>query len=287
MSFCKPIDVRSLREFECEIEGFGERLKNDGWPKAEVVFRGLADGLRMTTTFERAISNWDVGDGVDKPLIESRLIRDFRRGYRGPDAERVLNDTCYCSALMQHHGAPTRMLDWTYSPYIAAQFALDKRRPRSKNSDRTCGVVWCLNAHWLSRAAREIVGHLAPSRWNETRSDKWFRRLFLSSPPPKGFVLTANPFNLNERLRVQQGVFLCQGNVSRSFISNLRNTTGYKRNLRLIRLSLDGDQLQGFGQSLWRMNVSSASLFPGLDGYAKSLAENPMMFSMNGSSQSS
>jgi hypothetical protein len=40
-------------------------------------------------------------------------------------------------ALMQHHGAPTRLIDFTWSPYVAAFFALERTL--------TDGVVWAMN----------------------------------------------------------------------------------------------------------------------------------------------
>jgi len=41
---------------------------------------------------------------------------------------------------MQHHGAPTRLLDFTYSFYIAAYFALEE-------SEKDC-AIWALNMKW-------------------------------------------------------------------------------------------------------------------------------------------
>jgi hypothetical protein len=40
--------------------------------------------------------------------------------------------------LMQHYKAPTRLLDWSYSPYLAAYFACSS----NPNID---GAIWALN----------------------------------------------------------------------------------------------------------------------------------------------
>jgi hypothetical protein len=43
-------------------------------------------------------------------------------------------------AVAQHHGLPTRLLDWTYSPYVALHFATANLSNYDKDA-----AIWCVN----------------------------------------------------------------------------------------------------------------------------------------------
>jgi hypothetical protein len=110
----------------------------------------------LSSPLERALKSW--GLGLDQAAnIEWQTIRDFRRKYQGRDRTEVCSDTLYCLASMQHHRAPTRLVDWTYSPYVAARFAVEAG---SRN-----GAVYFLDYRWCEEAACSVVErHLLTQR---------------------------------------------------------------------------------------------------------------------------
>jgi hypothetical protein len=55
---------------------------------------------------------------------------------------------------MQHHGAPTRLLDCTYSPFIAAQNAVKDGVQTDKDGNPLCHVVWCFRATEVIREGK-------------------------------------------------------------------------------------------------------------------------------------
>lgn len=63
------------------------------------------------------------------------------------------NDLLGWFSLMQHYGAPTRLTDWTVSPFVACYFALEKADEGSDNA-----ALWMLNAD----ACRSVIGTSFP-----------------------------------------------------------------------------------------------------------------------------
>ena len=72
------------------------------------------------------------------PEQEGRILRIFKRKAHQYLAQPpAYGDDFQWLALMQHHGAPTRLLDFTWSPYVAAFFALERAIGEA--------AVWALN----------------------------------------------------------------------------------------------------------------------------------------------
>ena len=99
-----------------------------------------------------------------------------------------------------------------------------------------------------------------------------FRALFVDRRPAIRFVGTATPLILNHRLSVQQGVFLCPGDVTLSWSENLSALAGRRQRPKVRRYLMGRDTMEEAFTALASMNVTARTLLPGIDGYAKSIA---------------
>jgi hypothetical protein len=235
----------------------------------EWIYRGQPEDYDLTTSLERRLNAWGI-DLSNARDIEHQIIRECRRTYRGDEQSHINEDTLYCMALMQHHGAPTRLLDWSYSPFVAAKFAIDQ------GYEKRSPVVWCISASWITTQVRKIQPDIVKRAPDADRNDTTFREFYLRPQNSKLFANAENALHLNERLRIQQGLFLCPGDPGRRLIENIQAMDEWDRggNVMKLHFKMNPSDFIEFARSLKRMNISSSSLFPGLDGMAHSLGEH-------------
>jgi hypothetical protein len=164
---------------------------------------------------------------------------------------------------MQHHGAPTRLLDLTWSPYVAAFFALERGSPRS--------AVWAFNAPKINGPDKIVVegGREVDLRPIGTFMDGSYERDFLKGTTP--FAVIGEPKVMNHRLVAQSGTFLIPGVLDRPVD---RILAGYRTDDTLVaKFEFDTPTLRADAmRALYAMNITYATLFPDLDGLARSMA---------------
>lgn len=124
-----------------------ENLFADTW-RADInryrpsfAYRGLSDySYKLPTSLIRLGRN-PVGDGFDEnhgSNLESHILRNFIKYAEDEDLSR--RSFWYQLSVAQHHGLPTRLLDWTYSPMVALHFVTENIRKLD-----TDGVVWMVD----------------------------------------------------------------------------------------------------------------------------------------------
>jgi hypothetical protein len=168
---------------------------------------------------------------------------------------------------MQHHGAPTRLLDWSDSPFVALFFAAEQGAADF--------AVFVLDREQVEDAGGRILG-CAPQRISAVgnefiwTSNDWVAKFNAGDTQ---CVVVMDPTCHTDRIFAQQGRLLAPACLACPFEENLAahlNEVGSSRIAQKLVISKElRDECQ---RRLWKMNVSRASLFPGIDGLAGSLA---------------
>ncbi|MBY0008805.1 FRG domain-containing protein [Priestia aryabhattai] len=164
-------------------------------------------------------------------------------------------------AMMQHYGTPTRFLDWTFSPYVATFFALD-----GANSDF---CIYALKSKSLEEANIVMIGR---NNAAERHKHSAFRKDYKKTP----FLYSCEPFEKHERIRRQQGLFLVPSVIDKTINEILLESYGIEDGKLgteeiAYKLIFSKDHLQEWWARLKHMGITHETIYPGLDGFCKSL----------------
>jgi len=203
--------------------------------------------------------------------LESRNLGAFKRS-----AHQYLShlpkddDLVSWLAIMQHYGAPTRLLDWTKSPYVAAYFAAEEAQEPF--------AIWAIDLAWLSSAARTIDQSLDANTWLKDKPggrDEMNNLIRASFDQPVAAVVQVEPSRADSRMDSQRGFFLCKLHPGQTFdvllIEMLKHLDPPIDRPPIRKLEVSIDLRFEFLHKLRQANVHRGSLFPGLDGLARSL----------------
>lgn len=247
------VRLSSWQEFNQYIHQFSE-----SW-----AFRGQANAAWV---LNNAIERTDFIQHQNG--IEAKFVAEFQRGARNYlSKDQIPEHLIEWLALMQHHGAPTRLLDLTRSPFIASYFAFEFAPVK----DGHFVAVWCLNVEHLKRIALDILSQEFGEALKETQNlinEKLFEVLFYQNN--KRLVFPVEPFRMNRRYSLQQSIFLSTGTSEAPFMEQLLFLQNDMQKA-VVKLEIPSSQKKAAQRELLKMNLHRASLFPDLDGYALSL----------------
>lgn len=230
-------------------ESWNERL---GRFRSNFAYRGMQDSrFDLTTTLVRL--------GGDYPRHEEDLLRNFRK-YAHKQA--AMGDSLwYWLSLAQHHGLPTRLLDWTYSPFVALHFATAEIELFD-----TDGLIWCVDyiktRQLLPRKLRDILEQEDTNIFTAEMLSEAARSLREFDDLSKDdYVVFIEPPSLDERIVNQYALFSLMSSPSANLEAWLREHPECHRRV-IIPASLKWEIRDKLDQA----NITERVLFPGLDG---------------------
>jgi hypothetical protein len=220
--------------------------------RSPYVFRGLSHAhYPLTTSLYRL--------GGDYGRMEQHLLRNFRKYARPGD---VQSDSIWnWMAVGQHHGLPTRLLDWTFSPQVAMHFATARLRDFERD-----GVIWAVD---FVRAHALLPRPLRQEMENESADVFTVEMLQRRAPSleefdnlaKEPFVLFFEPPSLDDRIVNQFALFAVMSGADAMLADWLASHPELHRKI-VVPAALKWEIRDKLDQA----NVTERVLFPGLDG---------------------
>jgi hypothetical protein len=166
-------------------------------------------------------------------------------------------------SLAKHHGLPTRLLDWSYSPYVAMHFATADLRHAAED-----GSIWCVDFRKtnepLPRALREILDKDDANIFTTEMLNRVATTLDeFDALSRDDFVLFFEPPSLDERIVNQFALFSLPSRAELLLQELLVRLDAYRR--IIIPASLKWEVRDKLDQA----NITERVLFPGLDGLSQ------------------
>lgn len=225
------------------------------------VYRGASDARSpLLTSLDR------LGDAPHaKADLEEHVLRNYIRYSRPYVGERAENEWEELISA-QHHGVPTRLLDWTYSPLVAAFFAT--RPVEGPERDR---AVWRLDWQKVHHAfqfpplallLRDLDGLFADGG----HASPW--KLFARDGSAKPFACLVEPPSLDARIVAQAAAFTLCSDKWHSFDEFLRS---HGLASALVKFVIPGGCVGAIRDQLDIVGVDERRLFPDLDGVAAAI----------------
>lgn len=241
-----------------------ERNLDNGRYRSSYLYRGMPDpSFSLTTSLSR-----NCGDKAQ--LLEKHLLENFIK-YASIE-EPSINESIWKAMIMgQHHGLPTRLLDWTHSTLVALHFANTEGNLADLNK-RDC-VVWRIDVRELNRRLPENYRKALDARKTFIFSVDSLEQVtnsideYDSAMYGKAFV-TVEPPSIDQRIVNQYSFFtIMPSGISKleDYLTDTENTVKY-----IIDKSLRWDLRDVLDQ----LNMNERMIYPGLDGIAKWLARH-------------
>ncbi len=162
--------------------------------------------------------------------------------------------------IMQHYRAPTRILDWTLSPFIALYFAVGQE-------PNHCGAVWALDVRTVLKHLREKYG-----AYKVPVSEEDYKKF--KDPNAESNLHFGEHLVQTDRMLAQQTLSSVSPQVMADHGYIIAESLSHDAEKPLfVKMLIPAKLKPEFMRHLRAMNVTGRALFPGADGIGMSVAE--------------
>ncbi|MBN2299433.1 MAG: FRG domain-containing protein [Deltaproteobacteria bacterium] len=235
-----------------------EELFEDAWNaeigrfRSRYAFRGLSDAsYRLETTLMRLGGNY--------AELEHHLLRNFSK-YAHRNVVQT-DSVWHWLSVAQHYGLPTRLMDWTYSPFVAMHFA-------TANIERyDCdGVIWAINYLKVHKLLPDHLRNVLDEEGANVFTVKMLSENMeslheLDTLNQSDFVIFFEPPSIDDRIINQFAFFSVISNPNLVLDTWLPGHPDVWRKI-IIPKELKWEIRDKLDQA----NITERVLFPGLDG---------------------
>lgn len=220
-------------------------------------FRGQVNSeWGLQSSLNRILQKNSIIDENIASKIEKTLWRHFNSNYRNyPELKDIKFDERQFVEFwmsMQHYGCPTRMLDWSDSPFIALYYAVESHYDKD-------GAVFLFNNHILQNESENRFGRI-------TYLDSFFLQDESISPLLPVFH-TKRSYN-------QQGVFTLSRSIlldHSQLITNLLKGKITEKGSPYCKLIIAKEYKMSILDGLRRFNVRPSILYPDAFGLGREI----------------
>ncbi|MGQ3096253.1 MAG: FRG domain-containing protein [Roseateles sp.] len=241
------------------------------------LFRGHADAdWELQSSLERVLGNEWTSENARK--FEDLSLERFKSKFHLYDKENVQPTSKLAwLSLMQHYGIPTRLIDFTESPYVALYFALESYQYPS-------GKALSIYSLDYSAILKNSAAHIKSKDhgFDESSFSLWSRQddIFDNTVDRFSYDIAwvTEPKLLNVRLDRQAGTFLLSGNRNMK-IGEILGSSLYK-DVDMNKIEIPSELAPGLFALLRKMNITSKSIYGDLGGLAMAIKMEMQVYAL-------
>jgi hypothetical protein len=285
------IKIESVAAYVEQVQALVQREDGPVWMRgqSQAAHRLLPSVLRETVPLigprGQTLAGNEIlrsGGVVDTGPSPERMLEDFKRKAL-PFLSSVPRNDFEWLFLMQHHGVPTRLLDWTSNALVALYFAVDGVRSGTQSQsvlsepdgpiqefDSNSAAVFLMNPERINAALHEDVTAPVDVAQDYETWRPYTKPMSISSEISTYAPLCILAPQVSPRIRAQAGLFSLHG-------ANLEPLDHYVVTRPLItKILIPNDAAIRIRQELHILGITPSFVFPDLDGVAREVKENEL-----------